>query len=119
MILRVAGSSPVIHPIIILYYIYILYSQTSDLYYVGYTNDYKRRLEQHNGSTSNTFTSKHRPWVIKAMFTCGHNEGDAMRLEKFIKKQKSKFFLQKLVNSEPSEFKGILVQLVRCPEISG
>ncbi len=53
------------------------------------------------------------------MFSCGHNEADAMRLEKFIKKQKSKFFLQKLINSEPSEFKGILAQLVRCPEISG
>ncbi len=57
--------------------------------------------------------------LLKLMFSCGHNEADAMRLEKFIKKQKSKFFLQKLVNSEPSEFKGILAQLVRCPEISG
>ena len=119
MILRVAGSSPVIHPIIVLYYIYILYSQTSNLYYVGYTYEYKRRLKQHNESTNNTYTSKHRPWIIKAIFECGNNEADAMRIEKFIKRQKSKIFLQNLINSEPSELTGILAQLVRSAETSG
>ena len=118
MILRVEGSSPVIHPKKVLYYIYILYSQTSDLYYVGYTNNYQRRLRQHNESEKNTYTSKHRPWFIKAIFECGNNEADAIRLEKFIKKQKSKIFLQRFIDSETSELTGKLAQLV-YPEFSG
>jgi putative endonuclease len=89
------------------------------LYYVGYTTNCERRLKQHNESAHNTFTSKHRPWIIKAIFECGINEADAMRLEKFIKKQKSKGFLQKLINSKPTELSGILAQLVRSPETSG
>ncbi|HUS00973.1 MAG TPA: GIY-YIG nuclease family protein, partial [Chitinophagaceae bacterium] len=89
-----------------MYYIYILYSETSDLYYVGYTNDYQRRVEQHNESPNNTYTSKHHPWIIKALFECGDNEAKAMRLEKFIKKQKSKVFLEKLINSQTSELTG-------------
>ncbi len=95
-----------------MYYIYILYSQASDFYYVGYTNDCSRRLKQHNESISNTYTSKHRPWIIKALFECGNDEVEAMRLEKFIKKQKSKVFLQKLINSKTSELTGILARLV-------
>ena len=118
MILRVAGSSPVIHPKKVLYYIYILYSQTSDLYYVGYTNNYQRRLRQHNEPEKNTYTSKHRPWFIKAIFECRNNEADAIRLEKFIKKQKSKIFLQRFIDSETSELTGKLAQLV-YPEFSG
>ena len=102
-----------------LYYIYILYSQASDLYYVGYSNDYKRRLKQHNASGKNTYTSKHKPWIIKVVFECGKNETDAIRLEKFIKKQKSKIFLQKLIDSESSQLTGVLAQLVRSPETSG
>ncbi len=89
------------------------------MYYVGYTNDCGRRLKQHNESTSNTYTSKHRPWIIKAIFECGNDEAEVMRLEKFIKKQKSKVFLQKLINSKTSELTGILARLVRSPEISG
>jgi putative endonuclease len=71
-----------------MFYIYILYSPSSDKYYVGYSNDYERRLIEHNSSPKNTFTSKHRPWHLKAVFACGNIEASAMQIEKFIKKQK-------------------------------
>jgi putative endonuclease len=54
-----------------MYYIYILYSAVSDVYYVGYTSNYLNRLEQHNTSLHNTFTSKHRPWKLAAVFEAG------------------------------------------------
>ncbi len=57
-----------------MYYIYIIYSDSANLYYVGYTNDPKRRLIEHNTNPHNTFTSKHRPWVMKALFECGMSE---------------------------------------------
>ena len=64
-----------------MHYIYILYSEISDLYYVGYTNNPKRRLEENNTYSYNTFTSKHRPWKLKTFFECGSNERDAIRIE--------------------------------------
>ena len=48
-----------------MFYIYILYSPSSDKYYVGYTNNYQRRLIEHNTSEKTTYTSKHRPWSLK------------------------------------------------------
>jgi len=100
-----------------MYYIYILYSPASDLFYVGYTNNYKNRLSQHNNQDNfNTFTSKHRPWLLKAAFECSLTEKEAIRIERFIKKQKSRKLLEQLVNSNfiPS---GVLDQLVRVADV--
>jgi len=40
-----------------MFYIYILYSQNSDLYYVGYTDDVNRRLLEHNLISDKSYTS--------------------------------------------------------------
>ncbi|MCX6353199.1 MAG: GIY-YIG nuclease family protein [Bacteroidetes bacterium] len=98
-----------------MYYLYILYSEPSDLYYVGYTNDFERRLMEHNTSDRNTFTSKHRPWILAASLSISDNEAEAMRIEKFIKKQKSRKFLESLIDAK--EMSGILAQLVRVPKL--
>ena len=99
-----------------MYYLYILYSNSSDKFYVGQSSDPWRRLEEHNTSPLNTFSSKHRPWVIKSIFGPFENRSEAMNLEKFIKKQKSKSLLEKLIDPEfkPS---GKLAQLVRVPHV--
>ena len=70
------------------FYIYILYSETYDIYYVGYSDDFRRRFEQHNHSQNVTFTSKHRPWILKTVYSCGTKQSEAMKIEKFIKNQK-------------------------------
>ena len=97
------------------FYIYILYSPGSDIYYVGYTSDFTVRFNQHNYSQELTFTSKHRPWILKAVFSCGIVEAEAMKIEKFIKKQKSRKLIEKLISGD--EFFGILTQLVRVPHV--
>jgi putative endonuclease len=100
-----------------MYYIYILYSGSSALYYVGYTNNYPRRLKEHNEQENfNTFTSKHRPWELKAVFECGYLEKEAVKIERFIKKQKSRTLLEKLSNPE-FILTGALAQLVRVPYV--
>ncbi len=98
-----------------MYYIYILYSQTSDLYYIGYTNDYERRLEEHNHSLYSTFTSKHRPWTLKAVYACGEEKSFAIQIEQFIKKQKSRKLIEKIIKG--ADFTGILAQLVIVPHM--
>ena len=99
-----------------MYFIYILYSDSSDKYYLGYSSDPLRRLEEHNSKPFNTYTSKHRPWTLTAYFKCSENENDAIRIEKFIKKQKSRKLLQMLC--EPSFIPdGNLALLVRVPHV--
>ncbi|MFW5708179.1 MAG: GIY-YIG nuclease family protein [Bacteroidota bacterium] len=98
-----------------MYYIYLLYSDAADKYYCGYSDDAFRRLNEHNNSPHNTFSSKYRPWTIVALFECGTSRSNAMRIEKFIKKQKSRRIFEQLRYS--SEFYGPLAQLVRVPHL--
>ncbi len=99
-----------------MYYIYIIYSDTANLFYVGYTSDPQLRLIEHNNNPHYTFTSKLRPWVMKALFECGLSESDAIITERFIKKQKSRRLIELLCNPVfiPS---GKLFQLVRVPHV--
>jgi len=98
-----------------LFYIYILWSEQSDIYYVGYTSDVSKRLIQHNELSVNSFTSKHRTWLLKAVFACGESRARAKAIEKFIKKQKRKTFIEQLLKQD--EFYGILAPLVRVPQV--
>ncbi len=99
-----------------MYYFYIIYSETFDKYYSGSSKDPWKRLIKHNTSDFITFTSKYRPWVLKATFIAGNTRSQAETIEKFVKKQKSRALLLKLI--EP-EFKpnGKLAQLVRVPHM--
>jgi len=60
----------------------------------------------------NTYTKKIRPWVIKAAFECGNNAGEAMKMEKFIKQQKSSKFIEILCDPDFCEH-GVLSKLTR------
>ncbi|MDD2963362.1 MAG: GIY-YIG nuclease family protein [Bacteroidales bacterium] len=97
------------------YYIYILFSESSGRYYIGHSDDPWRRLEEHNSNDHTTYTSKHRPWILAGVFECGDDRGQAMVIERFIKKQRSKAFIEKLL--EGQFFDGILAQLVRVPKL--
>jgi putative endonuclease len=99
-----------------MYYIYIIYSNSSDIYYVGHSDDPFRRLNEHNHSTFTTFTSKHRPWEAAAFFAVGYSKGEAMRIEKFIKRQKSRKLLERLVDAY-APLPGELSMLVRVLHI--
>ncbi|NOU45967.1 MAG: GIY-YIG nuclease family protein [Bacteroidales bacterium] len=96
-----------------MYYLYILYSESFDKYYVGVTDNPDRRLWEHNNLPRNTFTSRYRPWIFVALFECARTQGEARKIESFIKKQKSRKLIQKIVDQEP--LTGILAQLVRVP----
>ncbi|MDP2422748.1 MAG: GIY-YIG nuclease family protein [Bacteroidales bacterium] len=96
-----------------MYYIYILKSESAGSYYVGHTDDPVRRLAEHNHSVHLTFTSKYRPWIMVALFECSEDRRTAQKLENFIKHQKSKSFLEKMIHSE--KFSGILAQLAKVP----
>jgi len=51
-----------------MFFIYILYSDTADKYYVGYSDNPQRRLYEHNNNFRNTYTKKNGTWVLKVQF---------------------------------------------------
>jgi putative endonuclease len=96
------------------FYIYILYSKGYDKYYIGYSSDPWRRLEEHNTKPFNTYTSKYRPWSIRAVVKCGNQENEAIKLERLIKKQKSRKLIEQLTDPLFVPY-AALAQLVRVP----
>jgi putative endonuclease len=98
-----------------MFYIYILYSASADKYYIGHTNNPQRRLFEHNNSDHLTFSAKYRPWMMKALFQCGDSRSSALKLERLIKKQKTRSFIEYLIQSD--NLYGDLAQLVRVPHV--
>jgi len=81
-----------------MFYIYILYSKKSDMYYIGLTTDVDRRLEEHNHPSINKkYTAKHLPWELKLFFECSDSRGNGLIIERFLKNQKSRIFVEKLI----------------------
>ena len=98
-----------------MFYIYILQSLKSDITYIGYSENPWERVIQHNTKEEGTFSSKHKPWELKAIFETTA-KSEAISLERFIKKQKSKTLIEKLI--DPAFVpQGKLAQLVRVPHL--
>ncbi|MBD3375539.1 GIY-YIG nuclease family protein [candidate division KSB1 bacterium] len=65
------------------FYIYVLQSTIDKNFYVGYTNDVKRRLEEHNSGQVDS--TKHRK-PLKLIYWEGClNRNDAINREKYLK----------------------------------
>ena len=77
-----------------MYYVYILQSiNFPDKFYIGYTNDLRRRLMQHNNEHAG-HTDKYRPWKIKDYFALD-DEQKAKDFEKYLKSQCGREFIKK------------------------
>ena len=77
-------------------FVYILYSELFDKFYIGQTDNVETRLARHNAGTERA-TQPYRPWILK-----WHVEKpsriEAMKLEKKLKnltKQRIIQFIQK------------------------
>ncbi len=99
-----------------MFYIYILYSTNADKYYVGNSQDPWHRLEQHNTAWTTKYTGKQGKWSLQAVFQVSEDRGETVKLESFIKRQKSRKLIERLidVDFEPT---GKLAQLVRVPHV--
>ncbi len=79
------------------YYTYIIQSRKDSSYYIGYTSDIAKRLEFHNSGESK-YTSKKMPWMIVYYEIFG-NKSDAIKRERFLKKQRNREFFDRLIKS--------------------
>ena len=81
------------------HFLYILYSNTSAKYYVGETHDVQQRIFSHNHhSYTNSFSKIANDWTLVLSLPC-ENRKDALQLERFIKKMKSKVFIEKIIQN--------------------
>jgi putative endonuclease len=79
-----------------MFYIYIIHSSSANKFYVGHSENPWDRLIQHNENKGDKYTGKYQNWELKAVFQISENRGEALKIEKFIKKQKSSELIIKL-----------------------
>ncbi len=82
-----------------MFYVYILYSPSSNKYYVGQTADMEIRLSFHNEIGKDSYTSKHRPWTLRKTIEF-ESRRLALAAEKYIKKRKSRKYIEELIKYE-------------------
>ncbi|MCM8569256.1 GIY-YIG nuclease family protein [Gramella jeungdoensis] len=81
-----------------MHFLYIIHSAKIDRYYVGETADAEFRLNLHNQHYfSQSFTKAAKDWELKLIFKTSNRE-DALVLEKFVKRMKSRVFIEKIIN---------------------
>ncbi|MEI9955609.1 MAG: GIY-YIG nuclease family protein [Ferruginibacter sp.] len=80
-----------------MFYRYIIYSASSDKYYIGSCENLDARIQQHNAGRN--ISTKHGiPWVIKYSEEFP-TRMDAMKREKEIKNKKSRKYIEWLISS--------------------
>jgi len=82
-----------------MHFLYILHSQKHDLYYVGQTHDMAQRVERHNNHIyKGAFTKIDENWKVVLELQL-ENKAQALFLERFIKRMKSKVFIRKIIGN--------------------
>lgn len=76
-----------------MWHVYVLWSESSKLHYVGITQNIERRLPEHNSGKSK-FTSGHSPWKLIYSEQCEDSKAARSR-EKYLKSAAGKRFIEK------------------------
>jgi len=86
------------------FYVYIIYSESFDLYYIGHSSDLVDRIIRHNSNRSK-FTKSKGPWKLVISYKCVSKPQD-YQLELKLKAMKNPLkaieYLKKLVQSTPA-----------------
>jgi putative endonuclease len=84
-----------------MYYVYIIYSEKIKKFYVGFTNDLKRRISEHKRGHSD-FTQQSDDWML-VYYEAFCNKADAMEEEEFLKtgkgRERRKYLLKNFVEN--------------------
>jgi len=67
-----------------MYYTYILQSLKNLRFYIGYTENLRKRFQDHNSYNGSIYTSKNAPFKL-VFYEAYQNKKDAMESERFFK----------------------------------
>jgi putative endonuclease len=80
-----------------LYHVYIIFSEKTNKYYIGTTDDIERRIEEHNNiKYTDSFTSIGIPWKLAFNIIC-QSSSQAYKIEKHIKAMHSRIYIENLI----------------------
>lgn len=74
------------------YITYVLQSKTDNNFYVGYTTNLKKRLDEHNSGKVKS-TNPRRPFKVVYYEVC-YNQTDALHREKYLKSSYGKRYIK-------------------------
>ncbi|MGB9883129.1 MAG: GIY-YIG nuclease family protein [Microgenomates group bacterium] len=80
-----------------IFYVYVLFSLKDKHFYIGYTNDLKRRIKQH--LSGKTKSLRHRKELKLIYFEGFLNKKDALEKEKFYKSGRGHEVLNKILKN--------------------
>jgi putative endonuclease len=73
---------------VLMYFVYVLFSQGDNKFYIGYTQNLRRRMGEHRYRCNHTTVRYERPHLIYyEVFSC---KEDALRREKYFKTTKGR-----------------------------
>ncbi len=78
------------------YFVYILYSEKIDKYYVGKTENPEGRLSFHNSEINGIWTKRGQPWELVKLIAF-ENSTLQSKAERFIKRQKSRKLIEGII----------------------
>ncbi len=82
-----------------MWYVYVLESLKNHKRYTGFTNNLARRLWEHNNSKKkNSYSFKHRPFIL-IYSEPYHDKSQAMQREKYFKTGKGREEVRNILNS--------------------
>ncbi|MCC5922771.1 MAG: GIY-YIG nuclease family protein [Crocinitomicaceae bacterium] len=87
------------------YFVYILYSDKLDKYYVGYSTNPANRLAFHNSEKNKIWSKRGQPWELKKVFEF-EDKTTALKAEQHIKRMKSAMYIESVLKKEIFEMKG-------------
>ena len=83
------------------YYVYVLLSLKDNLFYIGFSGNIERRLEEHNRG-ANKSTAKRLP-IKLIFFEAYRSKQDALRRESYFKTTKGKAVLRQMLRDTLKE----------------
>jgi putative endonuclease len=90
---------PPIRGFLIMYAVYVLYSQRFRKIYIGQTESIARRLVEHNNGLLSTYTKRYKPWKI--VYTEEYDtRAEALKREKQLKSQKGREFIWNVIKQK-------------------
>ncbi len=85
-----------------MYFVYILYSDKCNKYYIGQTESLTRRVEEHNQGKGGAFTSACIPLAL-VYHESFESRQEAVKREREIKGKKSRKYIEYLIQSRSTE----------------
>ncbi|MEI8349288.1 MAG: GIY-YIG nuclease family protein [Candidatus Omnitrophota bacterium] len=80
-----------------MHYVYVLFGSKDDKFYIGYTQNLQRRINEHNEGSNHTTVRYNNPQLIFCeTFIC---KGDALRREKYFKTTKGRKALRLILRN--------------------